>query len=364
MTRAAAWLAGRELAARRGRVALAALVVASVSAAVTASELVARAREDAVAAQVDAIGAALTVAPAGTTAGALARRDLAGALPPATEARIRAALGRDLRALERRLVLRREVSGTVRPVVGIEPGTLGEGRPAPGAALVGAELGRLLDRPGFVSVEGRAYRVAGALPSTGGADDLALFLPLDSARALAGGVGPNELRLFLRAGVAPRDAERALRAAASGAAVLRSDRGEVADRETHGALARHRAAAYAVMAAVALVCLLVAAHLDAAERRVELATLVAIGASRRTVLASLLLRSALVALAGAGAGVLGGAALAVAAGPDRGVGAVLAGAWPLLASVAAAAATLGALAAAPTAVATVSRDPVRALQEG
>jgi hypothetical protein len=123
-------------------------------------------------------------------------------------------------------------------------------------------------------------------------EDLAVFLPLAAARALARDEGVNELRIFLRAGVSPRDAGAKLSRAVVDAAVVRSDRGDVADRDTHASLARHRAVAYVVMAGVAALCLLIAAHLDATERRVELATLVAIGASRSTILGGLLVRSA------------------------------------------------------------------------
>jgi hypothetical protein len=362
VTSAALWLAARELASRRSRVALAALVVAAIAAAVTATELVARAREDAIAAQIDAMGPAVTVVPRGTSAGALARYELAGVLPGGVEEGVRAALGRDLRALERRIVVRREISGAVFPVVGVHPDTSLDPPPSPDAAVVGAELARRLGGATSVSVDGRPYPVAGVLPSTGSVEDLAVFLRNDAVRALAALDGVNELRVFLRAGVAPRDAEARLARAGLDAAVIRSDRGDVADHDTQASLSRHRGVAYGVMAAVAMLCLLIVAHLDAAERRVELATLVAIGASRGTVLGGLLARSAIVALAGAIGGTAGGAALAVA--QDRSVVEVLASSWALATMTAAAAVVVGLVAAAPTALATVARDPVRELQEG
>lgn len=360
MTRPALWLTVRELGARRRRVALAALVVAAMATAATATELVARAREAAVAAQIDAMGPALTVAPPGVGSGRLARLELGEEVLPAdVEDAVRAALGRDLRAVERRLVVHREVAGVRGPVVGVEAGALPG---AAGAAMVGSELARRLGDVSSVDVEGRRLRVAGALPSTGSRDDVAVVAPLAEVRAIAGLAGFNELRLFLRAGVSPRDAEARLARTIPGAAVIRSDRGEVADGETHASLARHRGVAYAVMAAVAGLCLLVAAHLDATERRVELATLVAIGASRWTVLGALLSRSALVALAGAVAGLAGGAALAAVQDVDA--SAVVAGALGVALATVAAALALGVLAAAPTALLAAARDPVRDLQEG
>lgn len=359
----ALWLAVRELGARRGRIALAALVVAATAAAATAMELIARAREEAIAAQIDAMGPALTLVARNVTAGALARQDLGeGVLPPSVEIAARAALGRDLRTVERRLVLHREVAGIRLPVIGVEAGVLPASFEAAGAAALGSELARRLGDVSSVSLAGREYRISGVMPSTGSADDVAVVVSLRELQALAGVEGANELRVFLRAGVSPRDAQERLSRANLGATVVRSDRGDVADGEAQGTLSRHRAVAYAVMAVVAGLCLLIAAHLDATERRVELATLVAIGASRWTVLGALLSRSALVAAAGAALGVAGGAALAV--GQERVVVAVLAAAWAVAVTTVAAAVAVGVLAATPTALVTVTRDPVRELQEG
>ena len=363
MTSPALWLTVRELVARRRRVALAGLVIAAIAATVTATELVARAREEAVAAQIDAMGPALTVVPRGTSASALARYELGeGALPAGVEEAVRGTLGSDLRSIERRLVVHREVAGARAPVVGVEAGLLPAAAQEPGSVALGSELARRVGGASSVVVDGHELQVKGAMPSTASAEDVALFMPLAAARALAAVEGVNELRLSLRAGVSPRDAEARLARATIGAAVIRSDRGDVADREAHESLSRHRSVAYAVMVAVAALCLLIAAHLDATERRVELATLVAIGASRWTVLGALLFRSAIVAAAGAALGVVAGAALA--AGQDLAVAGALGRAWSLGAATVGAALVVGVAAATPTALATIARDPVCELQEG
>jgi hypothetical protein len=357
----AAWLAARELRVRWRRAALAGAIVAALSAASTATELVARAREEAVAGQIDRIGPALTVIPAGLGPGALARLDLAGRLlPRGVGARVAAALGPDLRSLDERLVLTRDISGARAPVIGVGPGSTTAPPSTPDGALLGAELARRLGPP-LVSVAGQPFQIAGVLPSAGSAEDVAAFIPLASAQALAGAEGSiNEIRVYLRAGVAPSDAESLLRTALPGAEVVRTDRGEVADTTTQASLARHRAAAYAVMAIVAALCLAIAAHLDAAERRVELATLSAIGAGRRVMLGAVLARSAAVASAGALAGVVVGTALAAGHVPDA-VG-ILWRSPGVTAATVAAAAAIGVLAAVPTGLAAALRDPVPDLQ--
>lgn len=361
MTSPALWLARRELAARGKRVALAAAVVAAIAAAVTAMELVARARELAIAAQVDAVGPALTLVPRGTTASALARYDLGGMLPSDTEAAVRRTLGWRLRAVERRVVLQRDVAGSQRPIVGLDAYVGDEPVASRSVASVGSELGRTVAVGSAITIDGRSFQVTRVLPSTGSVEDVAVFLPIRDVRALGGAIGTNELRIFLAAGVSPREAEAQIAGAASRAAVIRSDRGEVADRDMHESLARHRGVAYAVMAAMAGLALLIAAHLDATERRVELATFVAIGAPLRTILAGLLGRSAVVAGAGAGAGALLGLAIAIALGPAR--QALAPSTWALAAFVLGAGVCVGIVAAVPTALWSVARDPVRELQE-
>lgn len=360
--RAALWLAARELRVRWRRAAFACGFVAALGAAGSGLELVSRAREAAVAARIDDMGAPLTLAPRGATAGDIARLALPEApLPPGLGPAAARALGGALRAAEPRLVLRRAARGRDLVVVGTDvmPSRL---RPAaPGEAWAGAELVRSLRAGDAVDVGGLALRVAGFLPRAGGAEDFALRVSLATAERLAGRPGPNAIDLYLRPGARPEDAARALAAALPDASVVLHARGEVAERETQGSLARHRQAAYAVLAAVGLVCLVIGAYVDAADRRREVASLVALGASRGTVLAALVLRSALLAGVGALAGALVGAGAAAA--QDLASAGALRAAWDLPLRATLVAAALGAAAALPTAVAGALRDPVADLQD-
>lgn len=357
---AALWLAARELRARWRRVALAAAVVAAITAAATATEVVGRAREEAVAARLDDVGPALTIAPAGVSANALARLAPGGGrLAGGLEARVEAILGGDLRRIERRLVVTRSVAGLEVPVVGVDRAeTAGL---AAGGVLLGAELARRLDGRRTVAMNGRAFEVRGALPSTGDAEDLAVLMPLEAAQALEGSAALSELRLHLAAGVPAAESQARLVAAGLGAEVVRHDRGAIAGGELQASLARHRGLAYAVMALVGTLCLLIASHLDASERRVEVSTLVAIGASPVTIAGAVVARSVLLALAGALVGVTAGFGLSAL--QDATTGGALARGWSVGATTLLAAAALAALAAAPTGLAAALRDPVAGLEE-
>jgi hypothetical protein len=353
--RVAAWLALRDVTMRPKRAWMALAVVAAVTTAGVTLELVARVREEAVSARVDAMGPALTVVPMGVTRGALARLDLGQSpLPAGTANRIRATLGRDLRNMERRLVSRRAVAGREIPILGVE--TVPEGR-----VELGSELARLLAWPSALAVAGRELQVASVRPSEGTIEDMAVFVPMNAAPGLVGGEAANELRLYLRAGVSPRETEERLSKAIFGARIVRANRGAVADVETPGVLAGHRRSLQLVLAAVVVLCLAITAHLDASERCLEIATLVAVGASRLAVITVILARSAVVAAAGAMLGTALGTA--VAAFQDPLSAGALVGASPLLPLLIASALGVGMAAATPTAVFSASRDPVAALQE-
>lgn len=358
----ALWLARRDLGSRRGRVALTAVLVAAGVALVVAAELLSRARDQAVAMRVDGIAPQLRVVPEGVSASALARLDLGGTvLPRGTAARATEILGGFARVVEEELIVEEPVSGTTVPVIGVPPErlALGPGEAAPGALLA--------QRPGFaapatVLVRGNPHRIGAAIAPTASAEDLALLVPLADLRAALGTPdAASGLRVFLVPGASAGDAEARLRSGLDGQNVIRVDRGAVADRELQGLLARYRVLLYAITAAVVGGCLLVALHLDARERRLELATLVAIGATPALLLRMLTLRAALVGAAGGVAGAAAGLGVAAAWAQSQGsLGPAL---GVLLLGIGGAAA-LAAVAALPTALQCALRDPVAGLHEG
>ncbi|MGC3996396.1 MAG: hypothetical protein QM767_02230 [Anaeromyxobacter sp.] len=356
----AGWLIRRELRTRWRSAGLFGAVVAALAAAVTAMQLFSLAREDAVAAQVDAMGPALTVVPAGGTAGALATAELGLAgLPAATAERVEEALGSDVRRLELRLLFLADVGGHPTPVMGLEAWP----SEAHAGAQVGVELVRRVGSSGPVRIAGEPGFIAGSRPASGSLEDVAVLLPLERALALPGAPSQsNVLRVYLRAGADPARAAARIGERVPGVTVVRHDLGAVAAVELPGSLARHRAMTLLLFALTGGLCLLIAAHLDAAERVLELATLVAIGAPRRLLGFVIVGRSLVIAAAGSTLGVGVGAAVVAAQTP--GFAGMLASHPGPLASLVLAAPVLAILAAWPVAWCAAVRDPVPALQEG
>ncbi len=354
--RTGTWLAFRELRARGGRALLAAALVAAAAALGCGLELVALGREEAANARIDGVGPALRVIPTGVSGTGLARLDLGPELLPAEAVgQVEAILGADLRELRARLVLQRVVSGRTVPVIGA-PGV------PPGVALLGAALAEALGHPRRVDLGGRAWPVQSVQEATGTAEDGAVVVALAEAQALVGRGGVNEVQVFLRAGAPPRAAVSRLQAATLQARVVPGARGAPADEEVQGALSKGRYLAQGVLAVLIALGLSVMAHLDAAERRAEVATLRAIGAGADTVWWTMVARSLAVGLAGGTAGAVSG--LALSALMDQGSAPVSAATWTTMLLVAAGCALLGALAAGPVALAMARRDSVPWLQEG
>ena len=353
--RTAAFLAWRELQRRWGRAALASLVVAGAVALSVGLELMGRARERAVEAELDSAGPALRIVPAGISAAdATALRMGGAALPHDVEGRVRAAAGAGVRDVQARAVLSDRETGWT--VIATERAR-GYAQVTPGQVVLGAGLAersglRVGDR---TPILGRSLVVSAVAPSNADAGDFAAHVHA----ADFGSPAPHELRIFLEPGVRPHDTARALGAALPEVVVIRNERSEVADGELQGAIASHRAAVQLVTALVAALALLIATHLDVSERRRELALLAAIGFTRAGLAALVVSRAAVCAAAGAAAGI-GVAVALVAARPEflaAGVPAI-GGAAVLLAT------TLAAAAAAPIAIAAARSDPVAELQEG
>lgn len=367
--KAVLWLAWREVWEGRRRVVLALGVVTAAVALCVGIEQICRARESAVADEIDQIGPPLRLVPTGVAPSMLARYEVGRArLPPATSERVRQVLGDGLRDLEERLVIEGSVGGVRAPIVGVPDGARAVLEPIRvltlGEVAVGSELARRVSAVtgSAVSVAGASLRVASILPSLGDVGDLCAFVRRVSLEELTGSPGAvNEIRVFLNPGASSIEAESQLRAASLDATIVRSDRGDVADRETADSLGRYRTIVYAVTGGAVLLCLLIAAHLDASERRIELATLVALGGGGATVLATVVARSVIVGGVGAVLGLLLGTSIASSAEPST---ASVLRVWSLAPAAIVAAIALGIAASCPTALIAARRDPVRALQEG
>lgn len=364
------WLAWRELANRRAAFIAGIGMVAVAVTFCAAVELVSRAREAAVAAEIDHIGPALRLIPAGKTAGDLARFDLGSAAFTMQDARkLRSELSTWIRAVEGRLLLKVPVEGRTIAIIGVDPNLVispldALGRLGDSEAALGADLARRLRKKvgDEMVINSARFRVAAVLPETAGADDLALFLPLRPLQRLLDlPDGINEMRVF------PAPAAPIERIASSVAAnhpelnVINTYRGDTAEHGMSRSLLEHRRVLYVITASVIAFCILIWSYLNAGERRLEMATVVAIGGTGMTVLSMLVIRAAIVGFLGGLVGYAGGAFIALVQDFQPSVGVVLS--WNLVCLMSGGAVVLSILGGLPASLLSAYREHVTVLQE-
>jgi ABC-type lipoprotein release transport system permease subunit len=306
--RGSAWIAWRELINRPWSFLLALVTISVAVAVCAATELVHRAREVAVSAQVDAMGPGLRLIPPGRTSRDLVRFELGTALflESMIEEIQRAEAG-SVRVVEARLLLKRPVGGIETPLIGVDPNTM----VAPVAGLrglanrevvLGNELARRLGKQVGDSVvfAGGDFTVKSILDSTASVEDMAMLLTLEDLRAGTGlAAVVNEIRLYPLPGFAAEKIAQNIQLSHPKLAIILPDNDDATRTEVDQSLSGLRWIIYSVTAMVAAFCVLVWSNLNASERRVEMATLVALGGSAWTVFATLALRVCIIAVGGA-----------------------------------------------------------------
>ena len=368
--RAALWLAGNELCHFRARVAVSVALVAAPVALCVAVEMTSNAREKAAAAEIDHIGAPLRIVPAGVTAGQIARFSSDGrTIPEAQVGLLESELSRWVRTVDARLVLTASMGGIQTPVVGVDSQflvsrfELSQGLDA-GEVAIGFALAEARDyRQGDKTrLAGRDAVVIDVLSQTATSIDAAVIVPLTWAQELANAArAVNVLDLYLHAGASVKEIESYLRERHPEAELIRTPRGEVADRETGKTLRFNRWILYSISAVTVVIFLTIGAYLNVVDRRHELATLIAIGSTAGTVQLALVIRAVVIATAGSLVG-YGGGALAVLIQAHLKVGGV---SWSssLPMAVVGGALVLSVLTTAPLAALVAFQDHVSLLQE-
>jgi ABC-type lipoprotein release transport system permease subunit len=335
-----------------------------------ATELITQAREVAASSEMDSMGPGLRIVPAGVTASDLAQMNFGQQFLDAQLAeQIIDDVSPWIRAVEARLMLVEEVRGQRAIVVGLEPrsavgyaellGNLQENEVAVGTQMA-EKLG--LREGQSLPLMRTNLKVAAILPSSATTDDLALFVPLKVVQSLAGvGEVVSELRLYPLPGNSLEKASAYLRSHYSHVKVIVPDRDSEARQGIEQSLQHYRWVLYLGMACVAAISILIWAHFNASDRRVEMATMVAVGGSCSTVFGVLALRAAIVGLIGA---VLGYALAAIIAlSKDYHSALPVVFTWTFLGSLITGTVIISILGAMPAALTSALRQHVTVLQE-
>jgi ABC-type antimicrobial peptide transport system permease subunit len=363
------WLSIQELTKRRFGTAVAAGVIGLAVAFSAGLELVARAREAAVAADMDQMGPAIRIIPRGKTSRDLARFELDSA-PFDTDdiRRLRRECRSSASTIEGRLSLKVPFRNRMIPVVGVGKDVVAPfddfQRLSEDELLVGAELASdlgLSEGDAF-KLQGKTFKILAVLPQTASEDDTALFVHLPHLQKLFGLPDRfNEIRIFPAAGADVNALAASLTAAHTDVTTLTTQRGEEAEQSMHATLRDHRRVLYLVTGVVIAVSVLIWSYINGTERRLELATLVAVGGSAWTVVAMILTRGALLGVFGAILGYLAG--MSISLGQDFESTLRVLPAFDLAGIILVTSTVLCAAGALPAAGLVAVQDPVKVLQD-
>lgn len=368
--RPCAWLSVQELCNRRLGTGLAIGVIGLAVAFAAGLELIGRAREAAVAADLDFIGPAIRIIPGGKTARDLARFELESA--PFRTADLRR-LSREHRSsvssVEGRLSWEVPYGGRRIPVVGAIPQATGatfedyralsEDDILVGSILAN-ELG--LKQGDRVELQGTSFRVLAVLPETASEEDAAAFIRLPRLQSMFSLPDAyNEMRIFPTPGANIDVLAASIASNHPEWTTLTTQRGETAEQSMHATLRAHRHVLYLVTSAVIALSVFIWSYINGSERRVELATLVAIGGSGWTVASMILTRGALLGIFGAAFGFLTGLTLSLS--QDFGSTIRILPALDLAGIILVTSVFLSAGGALPAAGLVAFQDPVKVLQD-
>ncbi len=324
----------------------------------------------AVVAQIDHIGPAIRLIPAENTAYDLARFDLGtDSFTIHDAAKVRDTLSPWIRALEARLLSKVRLEGQAVPAIGVDPrhvispfealGELGDSD-----VILGALLADRLERSvgTEVSINGSWFRIAGILPETASSEDLAVYLTLGRLQTLLDRPGAtNEIRIFPATSASIEKIVTHVESRHREAAVINTHRGDTAEHEISNTLVRHRRVLYVITSLVVALSIFIWSYLNADERKLELATVVTLGGTTRTVLSMLVVRAAVVGFLGGLIGYLAGASVVLAQDFESALRVVLS--WKLVLVVSGGALAVCAFGAITASIRVVFQEPTTMLQE-
>ena len=193
-------------------------------------------------------------------------------------------------------------------------------------AEVAARTGAQAD--GTLTVRGRAFRVLGVLPATGTVDDARIFAHLHTVQALAGS-GPvvNAIEVVGCCEAIATGLVDKLNTLLPEAKVVTIGQVVATQVSTNQLMGKLTWVFLAIIVVVGGAGIANAMYANVAERRREIATLMALGASRSQVSGIFLLKALVLGLAGGAGGYLLGTVAAVAIGPQIASMTVLPIAW-------------------------------------
>ncbi len=302
------WLSWRELNGRRIIFSINVVLISLFIALPVSLDLVGNVRKSSVETKVDYMGPSRIIVPKGILSSDIVTARFKGKTFASSSFRaVEKDLYEYLRKSEARLTVRMILEGRDMAVTGIDFRNA-YSYPFSQYSIRGDEvlLGKVAadklnkDRGDSVEIRSQTFIVAGIIPTTGGIEDVSLFLSLPILQRLANADGRlNEIRLFPGSGSAHEQIKMSLEKYSEELNVIDAYRGDVAEKDIDSTLVNYQHALYTAAFILIALCIMISTYINLEGRKAEVSTIYTLGAAQGTVLQVLVLRTIWITLTGA-----------------------------------------------------------------
>jgi len=290
------WLSWRELGGRKWAFIINVLLISLLVCFAVTIELMGRARQDSVDDRIDYIGPSLSLVPKGVSSAELVSAEMRGLT-----------FTNELLQFVRNLITKMPIGDGTVPIIGVDfsharsyPFSLYS--PGTDQVLLGTLLAKKLGlKPNdTMMVAGKEFTVQAVLETSGGIDDLSLFMALHELQDLTRNWGLiNEIRLFPLKASALNALLGDLRSHYSQLEVIDSNRGTIAEQEIDSTLISYQKVIYAAAFFLLALCIMISTYINLDSRKIEVSTIYTLGVPRKVILMVLGLRTFWITLPGA-----------------------------------------------------------------
>ncbi len=305
------WLSWRELNGRKIIFSINVILVALFIALPVSLDFVGKARKSSVGTRIDYLGPSLIVVPKDILSSDLVTAQMKGkTFSSSIYDTVKGSLLPYVRSVEARLTERLFIEGRDLPVAGIDfqnvysypfkEYSIGNDQILLGH-VAAQKLGK--DRGDRVRIESETFTVAGIIPTTGGIEDVSVFLPLHVLQVIVKKEGRiNEIRLFPESASSYEQLKPRLKEYTGELTIVDAYRGDTAEKDVDSALSTYQKALYTVAFILIAICIMISTYINLDARITEISTVFTLGATQGIIFHVLILRTIWITLLGSVAG--------------------------------------------------------------
>jgi ABC-type antimicrobial peptide transport system permease subunit len=301
------WLSWQELNGRKVIFFINVILIALLIALPVSLDLIGKARKSSVGTRVDYIGPSLMLVPKGILSSDLVTAKLKGKTFSYSNLEVlQRELSRFIRNAEARLTTRLPVKNKNMPVTGMDfqnvysyPFT--KYPVSENEILLGTVAAEKLQirKNDTLNIHSRTFTVAGIIPTSGGIEDVSLFISLPVLQELAGLDGRiNEIRLFPKSAASYDELKLYLNKYTGKLNIIDAYRGETAEKTIDTTLFNYQKALYTVAFILIALCIMISTYINLDGRKAEVSTVYTLGATQGIIFQILTLRTVWITLLG------------------------------------------------------------------